>query len=277
MESEHLASSLAARAGRRRAAWFAALVFAWTSLPGCSNSTTEPARSATAAGAGGLTGAGGDSGISGDGATTTAGGGPVDLGSSVTNARQVGGLATTTGDRVRANVLIRSGELSQVDCTRLAALGIATVIDLRDAADASATPDATCVSTGTRYFLADLPKILPPTADSYLQTLDAMEPKLDAIFAELTRDKALPALIHCVIGRDRASLTMALVLLGLGVSEADVLQDFVANQATAGSTAADWMSGVVARIDAAGGVDAYLAAHDVTADELAVLKTQALE
>jgi len=133
------------------------------------------------------------------------------------------------------------------------------------------------VTEQTRYYLADLPKILPPTAESYLQTLDAMEPKLDALFAELTREGALPAVIHCVIGRDRASLTLALVLLGLGAPQADVERDFVENQDTAGLTSAEWMSGVFARIEAAGGIDAYLAAHGVTADELAALRAQALE
>lgn len=263
------------RDGSRRAAWLAALVLAGA-LGGCSNGASEPARSAAAAGTDVQPSGAGDGGVGGDGATTVVGG-PVELGASVTNARQVGGLTTATGGRVRPNVLIRSGELSQVDCARLTALEIATVIDLRDAADAAATPDGSCVSTETRYYLADLPKILPPTVDSYLQTLDAMEPKLDGIFAELSREGSLPAVIHCVIGRDRASLTMALVLLALGVPEADVLQDFVENQTTAGSTTAEWMSGVLARIQSSGGIDAYPASHGVTAEELAVLEGQALE
>ncbi len=255
----------------RHGAWKAALCpLACAILLGCPSNTAEP-RSANTAGTGG--GEGGATG--GEGTTATPG--PVDLGAAVVNARQVGGLATAGGQRVRAGVLIRSGELSQVDCGRLQALGIATVVDLRDAADAGATPDATCVTEQTRYYLADLPKILPPTAESYLQTLDAMEPKLDALFAELTREGALPAVIHCVIGRDRASLTLALVLLGLGAPQADVERDFVENQDTAGLTSAEWMSGVFARIEAAGGIDAYLAAHGVTADELAALRAQALE
>ncbi|MBN2194936.1 MAG: tyrosine-protein phosphatase [Polyangiaceae bacterium] len=256
-------------------AWvLASLTSAGLVLFGCSGATESP-RSANAAG---TSGAGlGVAGDDGTGGPTGAEGGPVDLGSAVVNARQLGGIVTESGQRVRANVLIRAGELSQVDCARLRALEIATVVDLRDAADAAGTPDAACVSDETRYYLADLPKILPPNADSYLQTLDAMEPKLDAVFAELGRDGALPAVVHCVIGRDRASLTMALVLLALGVPVAAVERDFVENQTTAGSTSAEWMSGVFARIDAAGRIDAYLAAHGVTADDVAGLRTQALE
>ncbi len=255
----------------RRGAWATApypLVCAI--LLGCSGNAAE-ARSAHSAGTGGVE----DGATRSEGATATPG--PVDLGAAVVNARQVGGLLAASGRRVRAGVLIRSGELSQVDCGRLQALGIATVIDLRDAADAGAAPDASCVTEQTRYTLLDLPKILPPTAESYLQTLDATEPRLDVLFAELAREGALPAVLHCVIGRDRAGLTLALVLLGLGVPTAVVERDFVENQDTAGSTSAEWMSGVFARIDAAGGIDAYLAAHGVTADELAALRAQALE
>ncbi|MBN2192708.1 MAG: tyrosine-protein phosphatase [Polyangiaceae bacterium] len=248
--------------------------------------TTSPAGAGgTATSSGGAVtwsgGTGGAASPRGGAAGASAGpasrGGPIDLGAAVVNARQVGGLGTAGGQHVRVDVLVRSGELSQVDCGRVQALGIATVIDLRDAIDAGATPDAACVTEDTRYFLADLPKILPPTPESYLQTLDAMEPELDAIFGELAREGSLPAVIHCVIGRDRASLTMALVLLALGVPEADVVLDFVENQATAGSTSAEWLGGVLARIEEAGGTEAYLGAHDVTADELAALRAQALE
>lgn len=231
------------------------------------------------AGAGSGDAAGGDrsNGGASAGGGDAPGGGPVDLGDDVVNARQVGGLEAAAGRRVRANVLVRSGELSAVDCERLQALGVATVLDLRDATDAGANPDADCVTELARYTLVDLPKILPPTADAYLATLDAIEPKLGAIFGELAREGALPAVIHCVIGRDRASLTMALVLLGLGVPAERVLDDFVHNQDTVGSTSADWMSRVLARVDEAGGAEAYLAAHGVDATLLAALRTQALD
>lgn len=257
-------------------------------LQGCSTCASERAKPAD-----GVANAGVGGGADGSGAAAPGGqvasvggseggvpgalGGPVDLGAAVVNARQVGGLETSSGRRVRSGVLLRAGELSQVDCARLEALQIATVIDLRDAGDAAATPDATCARAERRYYLADLPKILPPSASSYLQTLDAAEPKLAAIFGEIARDGGLPAVIHCVIGRDRASLTMALVLLALGVDEDRVVSDFVENQATVGMTSAAWLSEVLARIEAAGGIDAYLASHGVTAATVEAIRRQALE
>jgi protein-tyrosine phosphatase len=209
-------------------------------------------------------------------AASAAAGGAVDLGG-VFNARQVGGLETSDGHATRSNFLIRAGHLAGVDCARLEALGISTVIDLREAAAARYTPDASCVKSGTTYYLADLPKLLPPTEKSYLQTLDAAEPKLQEIFAQLTRDGGFPAVIHCVIGRDRASLMTALVLLALGVPEDRVLGDFEQNQDSRVATSAAWMSGVLTRIERAGGIETYLKSHGVTDAELEALRTQALE
>ena len=209
-------------------------------------------------------------------AASAAGSGAVDLGG-VFNARQVGGLETNDGTALKSNFLIRAGHLARVDCARLRALGISTVIDLGAAPAASSTPDASCVKSRTTYYLADLPKLLPPTKNSYLRTLDAAEPKLDEIFSQLTRDGGFPAVIHCVIGRDRASLMTALVLLALGVPEDRVLSDFEQNQDSRVATSADWMGGVLARIERAGGIETYLKSHGVTGAQLEALRAQALE
>lgn len=193
------------------------------------------------------------------------------------NARDVGGLETSDGRTVKRQVLIRAGHLARVDCARLQELGVFTVIDLRAAPAVRSEPDASCVKDTTTYHLANLPKLLPPTEHSYLRTLDAAEPKLDEIFTKLAREGGVPAIIHCVIGRDRASLMTALVSLALGVSEDRVLRDFEQNQDSRVATSADWMSGVLARIARAGGIEAYLEAHGVTGAQLEVLRAQALE
>jgi len=208
-------------------------------------------------------------------APTQAAGGPVELGP-VTNARHTGGLTTSTGLAVRANVLIRSGQITDpAACPQLEALGVRTVVDLRAASAVQAEPDAACVVSGTNYYNADVPKLLPPGAEVYLQTLDALEPKLAEIFTRLSGNDALPAIIHCVIGRDRASLTMALVLMSLGVPREQVLADFENNQDVDVDRA--WMNGVLARIDQAGGIETYLSQHGVTEERLRALRTMALQ
>ena len=131
--------------------------------------------------------------------------------------------------------------------------------------------------SSTDYYLADLPKLLPPSVDNYLSTLDAAEPKLAEIFTRLAKDQGVPAVIHCVIGRDRASILTAIVLMSLGVPSADVVDDFVHNQDASVSVQAEWLQAVIDRIEAAGGIETYLAAKGVTHAQLEALRTAVLE
>ena len=245
----------------------------------CSTTTSEstpnaPLGGATGNGIGGGPAQGGESSARGGQVGTP--GGPVQL-DGVFNARHTGGLTTADGQRVRDRVLIRSGALTSLTatgCEQLAALGIASVVDLRAAAVVAQEPDAECVASTAAYYNADLPKILPPTVESYLQTLDATEPTLPAIYGHLA-DHGLPAIIHCVIGRDRASMMMAIMLLSLGVPQDQVVADFEINQEA--DVDAAWLDGVLDRIEQAGGIESYLQSHGVTETQLATLRAAALE
>ncbi|MBN1611943.1 MAG: tyrosine-protein phosphatase [Polyangiaceae bacterium] len=244
--------------------------------PGCGSSTAGPRAPFDAASPG--RNAAGASGVSeAEGSDSTILGGPVSL-DGVVNARQTGGLVTADGHRVRQNALIRSGQLSALTadgCDAFRALGIRTVIDMRSASEVSSDPDVQCVHTAASYYDADVPKILPPSEQSYLQTLDALEPVLAEVFTRLAASDALPAIVHCVIGRDRASLMTALVLMAIGVPVDTVVADMVSNQET--EVQAAWMDGVVARVDQAGGIGAYLAGHGVSAQLTEALRKTALE
>jgi protein-tyrosine phosphatase len=196
----------------------------------------------------------------------------------VYNARQMGGLRTQDGRRVRDGVLFRSGHLVDVEeqgSADLFRLGIATVLDVRSRSEAGAAADAPWVISGRRHQLIDLPRIGLPSEQSYLSELDAVEPKLATVFAVLGAPGALPALVHCVTGRDRAGLVMTVVLLSLGVTFEQVSVDFATNQA--GSADSRWLEGVFARVKGKGGIDEYLAFHRVARADLDSLRSQALE
>lgn len=239
-------------------------------------STTAGASSSTSVGGGGT--AGGDAGASGVDST----GGPVAI-DGVFNARHTGGLLGAAGRHVRDRVLMRSGHLAAITatgCAELQQLGIRSVIDLREtdgSTGVTANPDAACVTSTATYLHAELPKILPPSESSYLQTLTAAEPRLADIFARLSAPGGLPAAMHCVIGRDRASLVMAVVLLGAGVSTEDVVKDFTTNQDPQVQVQASWLQAAADYIDQQGGIGPYLAAHGVPADQIAALQQAALE
>ncbi len=56
--------------------------------------------------------------------------------------------------------------------------------------------------------------------------IDDHAPVFGQVFRRLADPDSLPALVHCTAGKDRAGLTMALLLLALGVPEAVVIADY---------------------------------------------------
>ncbi len=286
-----------------RCCWFAALVVGCGSSPAgpaqgpadASGLTDSSALAADATGVGGSSGGAADANVGqqeaaveggkdatdvpAESGTAGGGGGPVAL-DGVFNARHVGGLITSDGKRVRTAALIRSGHLgglSSTGCGQLSSLGVRAVLDLREESDAAATPDAACAKSGAAYVLVPLPKILPPSVDAYLKTIAAAEPQLPQVFGALAAPQGSAVLVHCVIGRDRASMITALVLLALGVPRAAIAQDFVANQDSSVQTDAAWLNAVFDRVESSGGTAAYFTSHGVTPQQIESLKGLLLE
>ena len=70
-------------------------------------------------------------------------------------------------------------------------------------------------------------------------------------------------------------MMMAILLLSLGVPQAQVVADFETNQET--DVDASWLDGGLDRIDQAGGIESYLASHGGTETQLTALRQAALE
>jgi hypothetical protein len=68
---------------------------------------------------------------------------------------------------------------------------------------------------------------------------------------------------------------MALILAALGIPREQIQDDFVHNQAL--DVDAVWLTPLFERIDRQGGVEAYLSQHGVTAGELELLRSLALD
>ena len=197
----------------------------------------------------------------------------------VMNTRDLGGWPLEGGSRIRWRVLVRSGHLAGIDeagCTTLEEIGLATVIDLRDGADLE-NSDAQCVLDQVRYEVASMPKLLPPSAETYTQTLDLSGEPIAKIFSILAEPNALPALYHCVIGRDRVNVVTALIMLALGASRDTVLTEYTLSNEIGMNVDEAWLDPVFDKVEQAGGIDAYLGSLGVTADELAAFRTAALE
>ncbi|GHF27082.1 protein-tyrosine-phosphatase [Streptomyces mashuensis] len=174
----------------------------------------------------------------------------------VRNFRDLGGLPVAGGRRVRPGVLFRSGHLAhatETDAAFLDSLGLHTVFDFRNAADiALEGPDVALAGVrnvniplsdpadGSEFWrmvreggTEQLRSVLGEgraagrMCDSYREIITTRTAAHSQVLHALA-DDAVPALMHCAAGKDRAGLTVAVTLLALGagrdVIEADYLE-----------------------------------------------------
>ncbi|WP_328908409.1 tyrosine-protein phosphatase [Streptomyces sp. NBC_00234] len=179
--------------------------------------------------------------------------------STVFNLRDLGGIALAHDRRVRQGILLRSGQLSDLDTENdmaVAALGIRTVVDLRTADERQWAPDR--LPSGARLFVADVlgdkPGVAPARIKALLSDPAGAEEVLgggraEDLFAETYRQmvlspgaaaayrafletvadpRARPVLFHCTAGKDRTGWAAALVLLIAGASREAVRAEFLA-------------------------------------------------
>ena len=166
------------------------------------------------------------------------------------NFRDIGGYETADGRRVRYSKLFRSGMLvgvSDEGVATLEALGIRTVVDLRtqvevDALGPDRLPDgarvvqirvpsagadpivAEALKTGRFPYLPDLVSV----NRAYI-TDDATQ--FGDLLTLLADPANLPAVIHCLGGKDRTGVSTALLLMILGVPWPTVQRDYLLSNA----------------------------------------------
>ncbi len=174
------------------------------------------------------------------------------------NLRDLGGWEMRGGGRVASGALYRSTDLSRLagpDIAAFAGLGIRSVFDLRTEGERTTAPDL--LPDGAAYYpldvLADstmaVPANLmtlladPPAAtaaltgsavtdlfDSAYREIIALPSALASyrtLFADLAAPDRRPALVHCTTGKDRTGWAAASLLMLLGVSDEDVMAEYV--------------------------------------------------
>ncbi|GHG85142.1 tyrosine-protein phosphatase [Streptomyces lanatus] len=177
----------------------------------------------------------------------------------VRNFRDVGGLPTVDGRRVRHGVLFRSGHLAHAtaeDAAFLDSLGLHTVFDFRNAADQKLEgPDVELPGVrnvnlplsdpadGAEFWKmvrdGDLDQLRAILADgkganrmivSYRSIIKERTGEHSQVLHSLAED-SVPALMHCAAGKDRAGLSIAVTLLALGVEREAIVTDYLESNA----------------------------------------------
>jgi protein-tyrosine phosphatase len=168
----------------------------------------------------------------------------------VQNFRDLGGYRVAGGGRTRWGRLFRADSLHKLTAADQHAfdqLGLRVVVDLRGDRERETHPNP--IAHAVQVAVTGR----PPAADDRTTDADAREraefaASLDGervlrdlyvgmlehspalfhrIFSSFAGRHGLPAVFHCHAGKDRTGVVAAITLLALGVSEADVLDDYV--------------------------------------------------
>ncbi|MCZ7415767.1 tyrosine-protein phosphatase [Streptomyces sp. WMMC897] len=173
----------------------------------------------------------------------------------VRNFRDVGGLPTADGRRVRYGVLYRSGHLARAtaeDAEFLTGLGLHTVYDFRNEADQvldgldvplpgvrNVNIPLTDPAHGAEFWqlvregavellraeLADGQAVLR-MQESYRDIIRSRTAEHSRVLHDLAGG-GVPVLMHCAAGKDRAGLSVAITLLALGVEREAIQADYL--------------------------------------------------
>ncbi|HET9168348.1 MAG TPA: tyrosine-protein phosphatase [Actinospica sp.] len=206
----------------------------------------------------------------------------------VLNARDVGGLVGERGT-VRTGLLVRSAcleGLTPEGAATLVGLGVRTVIDLRTPLEREEHPnrlaeleDVAEIRVELLETLAEL-ELLPLGSSRalYQYLVDNCGPGIVEVLEGLAKPDALPALVHCLVGKDRTGLSVALLLELLGVPREAIIADYVASNAGLGpalnnAVHADVLAWTLAGLDERhGGPLGYLTAHGLRPETVEALR-----
>jgi protein-tyrosine phosphatase len=161
------------------------------------------------------------------------------------NFRDLGGLETAGGRRVRSGVLFRADTLHRLtadDLDVLRGLGLRTVIDLRTRSEIDDHGRVALADGEVAYHHlpmideiwadgpdldADGPVPLPATlGEGYVRMLEYGGPATATAIRLLAGRATLPAVFHCTAGKDRTGVLAALVLGQLGVPDEVIAEDY---------------------------------------------------
>lgn len=162
------------------------------------------------------------------------------------NCRDLGGLRTAGGGRTRRGVLYRSdalATLSDADRARLQALGIRSVYDLRTEPERERAPnrvDAPILQHVRGFIPRGNPEMFAAINAGSLTPAAARATMLEQyerlaldhaehyawIYRRLLAKDGAPAILHCASGKDRTGVSVALLLLTVGVERDEVLEDY---------------------------------------------------
>jgi protein-tyrosine phosphatase len=146
-----------------------------------------------------------------------------------TNVRDLGGLATADGRRIRAEALLRSDNHARLTPAAISAIragGVRRIVDLRWSHESAKWPSPFVgdpLYVNAPLLGEDDYEILP---DTYAALLDHNRPQIGVAFRAVAQAPPGGVVVHCHEGKDRTGVLVALLLLVAGVAEDEIADDY---------------------------------------------------
>lgn len=147
------------------------------------------------------------------------------------NVRDLGGLPTEDGAETRFGVLVRADSIRGLTAQgwdALVSFGVRRAIDLRADAEVAADPPGDAPIPVVRVPIVPWETTLgrdwPSMREGYLVVLEDFRDRFARVVDELATVDG-PVVVHCMGGRDRTGLAVALVLRLAGVASETIAED----------------------------------------------------
>lgn len=176
------------------------------------------------------------------------------------NGRDVGGLPSSAGRRIRFGALLRSDSHSRLTAGGVAAVRavrITRILDLRWARETVHEPSPFVADPGYRNvpLIAELAEQGTTMPDAYRAMVDDNQRQITDVFIQLGDAPPGPLAVHCSAGRDRTGVLVALALSVAGVPPTSIAAEYALTDGCSGSTILRTLTHLDNRH---GGVTAYL-------------------
>jgi hypothetical protein len=119
---------------------------------------------------------------------------------------------------------------------------------------------------------APMPTPYNVSAQDYINDLH-QPATLRAVFAALGDPAAYPVYLHCIYGRDRTAVLVAVILRLLGATREVVALEYMRTAESGFGVAPNSLSAVLDEIDRLGGAEAFLLSIGVSEKSIAVLRS----
>jgi hypothetical protein len=175
------------------------------------------------------------------------------------NARDLGGLPTQDGSRIRGGALLRSGHHTAMTPESVAAVraaGVSRIVDLRGVRELQREPSPFAgdpIYAHHPLLPEEITYAYPD--DSYGPLLDHNRERVTAAFRALAEAPPGGVLVHCHSGRERTGVLVALALTVAGVGPEVVAEDYARTEHTSAVTMRNTLEHAEREY---GGVEAYL-------------------